>query len=106
MSINSIQNIYFTVTLTNFGASSEGFVDNDKAETYIAAGATKPTTMNQTKTKARGNIRWDMLVQMLTENSSPIFLGNIVKTGSPDVLTAPATIQFQVGYDREETIVS
>jgi hypothetical protein len=104
MSMNSIQPIYFTVTLTNFGASSEGFVDNTKAEIYIGDGATAQTTLAQSDTKARANIRWEMISMIISENANPIFFGNVEKTGAPSPIVAPATISFTVGFDREETV--
>jgi hypothetical protein len=59
-----------------------------------------PVTLAQALDKERANMRWDALVFELGQLISPVFLGEVVKTGNIDG-TAPVTsLSFTVGYDR------
>ena len=67
--------------------------------TVGATGGT-PLTLTQSLDKERATVRWDQTVFNLGLVISPIFLGEIVKTGN-QLGTAPVTtMSWTVGYDR------
>lgn len=67
--------------------------------TMGATGGT-PLTLTQSLDKERATMRWDQTVANLGLVISPIFLGEIVKTGN-QLGTAPVTtMSWTVGYDR------
>ncbi len=59
-----------------------------------------PTTLAQSLNKERANQRWEAVVFELGWLISPIFLGEIVKTGTTDGTAPVETLAFTVGYDR------
>ena len=56
-----------------------------------------PTNLVTARAKARANIRWKMLTQQITRDSSPLHIGAVDKIGG-DVDTAPSEISFAVTY--------
>lgn len=59
-----------------------------------------PTTLVQSTDKERANMRWDAVVFELGQLISPVFLGEIVKTGTIDGSGPVTSISFTLGYDR------
>lgn len=59
-----------------------------------------PTTLAQSTDKERANMRWDAVVFELGQLISPVFLGEIVKTGTIDGSGPVTSISFTLGYDR------
>jgi hypothetical protein len=62
-----------------------------------------PTTLGASEAKERANMRWAQMVSELEENATPIFLGNIDRTGNIGNV-ALSSITFTVGYDRPDTV--
>lgn len=59
-----------------------------------------PLTLAQSLNKERATMRWDAVVFELGQLISPMFLGEIVKTGTIDGSAPVTTIAWTVGYDR------
>jgi hypothetical protein len=59
-----------------------------------------PSTLAQSLNKERANMRWEAAVFELGQLISPVFLGEISKTGVIDGSAAVTTISFTVAYDR------
>lgn len=59
-----------------------------------------PTTLALSLAKEKANMRWDAVVFELGQLISPMFLGEVVKTGTIDGSAPVTTISFTVGYDR------
>lgn len=65
-----------------------------------------PSTLAQSLNKERATMRWDNVVIELGQLISPVFLGEIVKTGNYDGTAAVTTLTFTVGYDRANYLVT
>lgn len=75
-----------------------GIIANLGFSTGVNGGT--PTTLTQSLDKERATMRWDQTVANLGLLISPVFLGEIVKTGD-QLGTAPVTtMAWTVGYDR------
>ena len=59
-----------------------------------------PTTLAQSLNKERANMRWEAVVAQLGLLISPIWLGEIEKTGTQDGTVPVTTLAWTVGYDR------
>jgi hypothetical protein len=59
-----------------------------------------PTTLAQSLNKERANMRWEAVVAQLGLLISPIWLGEIEKTGTQDGTAPVTTLAWTVGYDR------
>jgi hypothetical protein len=62
-----------------------------------------PTTLAYSQAKERANMRWTQMIAELEENSTPILLGNIVRTGNISNIET-SSVTFTVGYDRPDTV--
>lgn len=72
------------------------------ADLGLAAGnfGGTPTTLAQSLDKERANMRWEAVVAQLGLLISPIWLGEIDKTGTQDGTVPVTTISWTVAYDR------
>ncbi|MFA5489195.1 MAG: hypothetical protein WC284_08250 [Candidimonas sp.] len=109
MSADALIPVYYRVEIdlsgyTGLTSPNDGTIDNTKPELYAADGGTYPSTKNNSLAKERANIRWQEILRRVSENISPISVTQIVKGGSPDNDTPPTSIDFTLGYDREEYI--
>lgn len=70
----------------------------------VGANGGSPSTITQSLDKERANMRWDQVIANLGLLISPVFLGEIVKTGATAAVqlgTVPVTtMAWTVGYDR------
>lgn len=63
-----------------------------------------PSTLSNSLSKERANIRWQQAVNELSEFSNPT-IGNIIRTGNVANVSA-STITFTVGYDRPDQVAT
>lgn len=73
-------------TAGNKGGSIDSAVDN--------------MTLAQSLDKERASMRWDAIVNELGALISPVFFGEVVKTGNLNGTVPVTTVSFTVGYDR------
>jgi hypothetical protein len=78
--------------------SNLGFTVGNKGGSVVAG--VDNVTLAQSLEKERATMRWDAVVWELGWLMSPIFLGEIVKTGDLNGTAPITTLSFTVGYDR------
>lgn len=82
-------------------ADGTGYNVTDLGAAFVAgAQGGTPITLAQSLDKERANMRWEAVVFELGWLISPVFLGEFVKTGTPDGTAPLPSLAFTVGYDR------
>lgn len=75
-----------------------GFTVGNKGGSVVAG--VDNQTLAQSLDKERATMRWDAIVFELGWLISPIFLGELIKTGNQNGTAPVTTLSFTVGYDR------
>lgn len=101
----AILSSFYTVSINTLTGppNSDGFIDHTKIEQYMATGAA-PTTVAQSLTKERANIRFDLLNQNLSLSGN-IYVNNPVATGG-NATTSPTNFAFTAHVERGDSILS
>lgn len=86
------------------GASTDGFIDATRVETYMAGSpASVPTTFANSVAKERGNMRFRFLQQQLQLECN-IYIENIVAAGA-NANTAPTSFVFTAHVERGNDVL-
>jgi hypothetical protein len=87
-----MQSIYSVVIAGVTGsAPSDGFIDNTTILQYMAAGS-EPTTLDQSTSKVRGNIRFKLLQQQIQLESN-VYMDEYVAAGG-SAIAQPTSFAF------------
>lgn len=103
--------LYYQVVIDALtgSAPADGFINNLTPKSYITPGSGStydmevgwPTDLNGALASARGNLRWEAVLQQLSSVVTPFAVTNVVPTGAN--ATTPATsMNFTVVYDRPD----
>jgi len=93
---------YFRVNINNVTGPGDkaGFIDHVTLQEYINNGAgTYPSNLNNAENKARGNLRYIRMINLLQENISTVSVIKI-SNGGATVDTEGANFEFTLVYDR------
>jgi hypothetical protein len=95
--------VYYRIEIDGSGlggtAPDDGFIDNQRAREYDPL----PSTLDASRAKERGNVRYGELIRQLSDNISPVnhTPRQIVAPGR-DGDTPPTSFDFTVVFDRPE----
>lgn len=104
-----IPNFYrVTIDLSGYSTTSAN-TDSGGVEVFdFNHYSTAPSSLANSIRRARGNIRWQSIIDTLSRNANPIILDVTPKKAGPSDLTAAddvtTALSFTVGYEQEEYV--
>lgn len=102
----AIEPKYYRVTINQMTGAAEkaGFIDHRTLEEYINNGnGTFPASLASAENKARGNLRYLRLINLLEENATPSLITEI-NNGGATVDTEGTSFEFTIVYERPDYI--
>lgn len=95
---------YYSVTIAgvNKAAPSDGFVDQNTIEQYMAEGS-EPATFDQTVAKERANVRF-AFIQQQAQLEANVYFSNFQTPGG-SATTAPTSFTFTAEIERGDSVL-
>lgn len=98
--------VYYRVSINNMTGPNEqaGFIDHVTVQEYIDNGnGTFPASLASSENKARGNLRYIRMVNILEEVAIPLLLTQFNNAGAT-IDNEPTLFEFTIAYERPDYI--